>query len=583
MYRFIALTGLLIQPAFAQAQVQDTTLTRTVVVEQEYTPEIVDAAKVNVLPRVEPPTAVKSAVEYATILQPVADVPAAMLPVYEGESDEVHAKRGYARLGYGTHGNVDAYGSYLLPVSRRDKVRFDLGFDGNNGELDYYSNPLTAVPQLSFDPRQWCSRTYRTRLNAAYLHDFRRMELGINAGFGLLNYNLPPLGVHARNKHTDMQWGATLRTTDERPLSYSLGVDYRTFRTNYSRYEGVLEQNMLLKGTFSYLINETKSFGADVRLSNYRYTKLEEHDYFLLHGRPYYTYRTEDWQVDLGANIDLVSEHESHVNITPDVKFQYNLADGYVVYAKATGGVIANDFRRIFSESLYGYRIPEDGRFTTTREKINVALGARMSPLDELWIHLYGGYCKREGEIVNIYDTGSYSEAVVLNYLGLMNGGQESYAPGVTVIRNLFIMKQAAVSNAYVGFDVQYKYKDLFALNVETLWRKWSDKAMYHTGVHYFKPVFEAGVRMEIRPLPALLLEPGYRYAGYRQTYNDLYLPVKFRRDPVSDLYLQASYELKPDFRLYVRAHNLLNKKYEQQPYVYAQKTNLLLGVSVNF
>lgn len=35
----------------AQTQAKDTTLSRTVVVEQEYNPDIIDASKVNVLPR----------------------------------------------------------------------------------------------------------------------------------------------------------------------------------------------------------------------------------------------------------------------------------------------------------------------------------------------------------------------------------------------------------------------------------------------------------------------------------------------------------------------------------------------------
>ena len=36
----------------AQTQAKDTTLSRTVVVEQEYNPDIIDASKVNVLPKV---------------------------------------------------------------------------------------------------------------------------------------------------------------------------------------------------------------------------------------------------------------------------------------------------------------------------------------------------------------------------------------------------------------------------------------------------------------------------------------------------------------------------------------------------
>ena len=53
-------------PSSLQAQTtqpKDTTMTRTVVVEQEYNPDIMDASKVNVLPKVEEPTVSKKEVE----------------------------------------------------------------------------------------------------------------------------------------------------------------------------------------------------------------------------------------------------------------------------------------------------------------------------------------------------------------------------------------------------------------------------------------------------------------------------------------------------------------------------------------
>ena len=50
----------------AQTQPKDTTVNRTVIVEQQYNPDIMDAAKVNVLPKVEEPSVSKKEVEYAT-------------------------------------------------------------------------------------------------------------------------------------------------------------------------------------------------------------------------------------------------------------------------------------------------------------------------------------------------------------------------------------------------------------------------------------------------------------------------------------------------------------------------------------
>ena len=72
-------------PSALQAQTtqpKDTTMNRTVVVEQEYNPDIMDASKVNVLPKVEEPTVSKKNVEYATTFFPATSVPAGLMRPY---------------------------------------------------------------------------------------------------------------------------------------------------------------------------------------------------------------------------------------------------------------------------------------------------------------------------------------------------------------------------------------------------------------------------------------------------------------------------------------------------------------------
>lgn len=68
----------------AQTQAKDTTLSRTVVVEQEYNPDIIDASKVNVLPKVMPPTVSKKTVEYDATLAPAGNIPATTMEAYTG-------------------------------------------------------------------------------------------------------------------------------------------------------------------------------------------------------------------------------------------------------------------------------------------------------------------------------------------------------------------------------------------------------------------------------------------------------------------------------------------------------------------
>ena len=86
----------------AQTQAKDTTLSRTVVVEQEYNPDIIDASKVNVLPKVMPPTVSKKTVEYDATLAPAGNIPATTMEADTGAESPETAKRGSAGGGAGT-------------------------------------------------------------------------------------------------------------------------------------------------------------------------------------------------------------------------------------------------------------------------------------------------------------------------------------------------------------------------------------------------------------------------------------------------------------------------------------------------
>ena len=95
-------------------QPKDTTMNRTVDVEQEYNPDILDASKVNVLPKVEEPTVSKKEVEYATTFFPATSIPAdlhagASYNVFKGVSvyariNNILNKKYQYYLGYPTEG-----------------------------------------------------------------------------------------------------------------------------------------------------------------------------------------------------------------------------------------------------------------------------------------------------------------------------------------------------------------------------------------------------------------------------------------------------------------------------------------------
>ena len=106
---------------FAQ---QDTTMNRTVIVENEYNPTVMDASKINVMPKIEEPKAAKKNIDYATSLRPVSSWNyQAMSPVVrEWEADKAY--RGYFRAGYGNNGSNRGM-PYRLPIRERPATWLD--------------------------------------------------------------------------------------------------------------------------------------------------------------------------------------------------------------------------------------------------------------------------------------------------------------------------------------------------------------------------------------------------------------------------------------------------------------------------
>lgn len=89
--------------AYAQEQMPDTVLNRTVVVENQYNPEVMDAFKINVLPEVEEPAVPKRHIDYATSLRPFSAWSFTPMQAMTSDEKQPEAPRGYApcRIRYG--------------------------------------------------------------------------------------------------------------------------------------------------------------------------------------------------------------------------------------------------------------------------------------------------------------------------------------------------------------------------------------------------------------------------------------------------------------------------------------------------
>lgn len=529
--------------AQAQTQVKDSTVNRTVVVEQEYNPDIMDASKVNVLPKVEPPTVSKKEVEYDATLTPAGVIPATTMQAYTGKETQTKALPGYARLGYGNYGNLDVRANYLFTPSDKDRINLTFRMDGMDGKLD-----------LPDDGGDWNSYYYRTHAGMDYVHAFRKVDLNVAGNFDLSNFNFMPGTYDSKQKFTSGGVHFGVKSTDDGlPLRFRAETNLLFYErqsdiTLFDTKEGIVRTKADVSGS----ISDEQSVGLALGMDNVFYNGDWFDNYTALNLNPYYAFRNDDWKIRLGAHVDLAFGFGKQFRVSPDVSAEYTFSDSYTLYAQAKGGKLQNDFRRLETISLYGQMMQQED---ATYEQLNAALGFKASPAPGLWFNIYGGYQDLKNDLLQ-----------ATTYYGI----------DVPYDKFALLFRSGNTHNIYAGAEVSYAYKDIISFSASGIYRDWKISDEDFNRLLSFKPSLEANFRIDLRPVPVVLVSLGYQHITREESSSD-------KIDPVGNLYLSGSYELFKGISVYARANNLLNKNYQYCWGYPAEGINFLGGVSFQF
>ena len=515
----------------AQKAKKDTTMNRTVVVEQQYNPTIMDAQKVNVLPEVKELTSTPNEVEYDRTVAPATVLPGTAMAAYAGEEKQQQAKQGYLRLGYGSFGNLDVEGNYLFSLSPKDKLNLSLGVQGMDGDSYYpYGNTVNGSDD-------WDSRFYRTKAGIDYAHQFKTMEMNIGGNFGLSNFNYmpePTIANPRRQRLTSGDGHIGLKSTDESlPMQFSVETGVYVYGREYTYFMDSHDETMVrTKGDFTGEVTEGQHVGVAFEMNNMFYgaelydKKFE--DYTALSLKPYYEWAEEGlWKLHAGVNVDLAFGYGKKLRVAPDVRAEYIISDSYVLYANATGGQIVNDFRRL--EQLNPYGQIRHYQPLNSHEQLNALLGFKMSPATGLWFNIYGGYQKIKDDLVATTDVLSSA----------------TFAPAAYFNGN--------TSNFFAGLQTNYAYKDVFNFMVKGQYYNWDADDEFTL---QYKPQFRFDTQIGVRPIPALGVNLGYEFIKRETIYSGAY-----RAGNISNLNLSATYDLWKGVSIYARFSNLLSRK----------------------
>ena len=527
----------------AYAQQNNTELERTVVVENQYNPTVMDASKINVLPKVEEPSVPKSNIDYVTSLRPVSawNYQSMGLMPREQVADAIY--RGWCRAGYGTHGNVDVKAGYEGYVGSKDRLGVAASLDGWNGEL------------AGLNEEDWTSRLYDTRLGLDYRHSFRKTDLALGGYYRsqVFNYLYPLLADAPAGKQHQTMANAHIglaSTNQDMAVQFSGEIGMNYFKQKYpAGVEAGSETNFYAKGDIltPFL---GQSFGLALDLNTYSYAMGEMKNNTSLEMNPYYKMEYGDWRFRVGAHLDWWSGAENQMNVSPDLNVELNFLDSYVLYAQAGGGRENKSLMELTDVTPYWalaqpYLLP-------TYVTLDAQLGLKASPANGWWFNLTGGYQMREDDL----------------FFGVAD------EKGMTAA-----FAQADSKVAYGAAELKYDYKDLFDCTLKATYYHWDlskpkeqdDQVKQITLA--LKPELEVNAEVGMKPMSGLRVNVGYEYV---KRCEGLY-------DPISNLYLGADYALLKNLSVYGQIRNLMNKEYVRADAYPAQKMNALVGLSLRF
>ena len=572
MKKIAILAGMGLMSLVAAHAQQDSTLNRTVVVENQYNPTVMDASKINVLPKVEEPVVPKMHIDYATSLRPVSAWSHQTMAPIVREAGKENAYRGYLRAGYGNNGNVDARLGYLWDISKKDRLSLAASFDGWNGDLNRWS-----WDEHCFSDEKWTSRMYNTKVGLDYKHAFKKVDFKLGGDYHsrVFNYMIPRYfngdedpsfdGFFNKQHQTFANAYIGFASTDkDMPVQFEAQAGIRYFDEKYPArdYFGEItstETNLFVKGNVWKNLNEENSLGLGFNFDTYNQATDWADEVMAIEFNPYYAKKNDTWKVRVGAHLDWIGRDVSYSEdnydkfyVSPDVNVEYIFSDSYVLYAKAGGGRGISSLYELMTIAPYLV----EHSVAPTYMTLDAALGLKASPADGWWFNVSGGYQIREND-------------VCMSIVG----------------SSVFDMKNKVGDTKvfYATAELKHDYKDLFDFSLKGTYYNWKWDGDIPSGGSFssqethalsLKPELEVNAEVGFKPVQGLRINVGYDYV--KRCNDDC-------GDPVSNLYAGADYALMKNLSIFAQFNNLLNKEYVTISSFPAQGLNFLGGLSLRF
>jgi len=598
IYIAMLMAAFALNGAFAQ---DGKNLNKEITLEKDIAPLEKKAVKKNELPKVKKSTTTspKTQLGYSDLTTPI-EVPTSiptLLPYGYRTAHNFSDKRGYFDIGGGTQGNFRMDFGYRILNDEREKLGLWLN---HNSTWNSKNSSKAIYNDANRNKQKFNDNTIAVDYSRGLGNG--TLSMGAKGHIDVYNYyggwntiDIPVIAPAPYDWNKDKQtfvdfsldagWASHFMLRDA-PLRYQVGLQYghaaydKSFNDYYKHGAHDNWGVLTLGGTYD--INELTVAALNIKGEYLRRGSKaaldRDFDLFdevgMITLSPTYTIKRDMYKLQLGLNAHLSFSDGAVFRLSPNVRFNLALVDGFTLFANALGG------------KALGYRVPT--HFANHRyddpllmygsiyTPLDAEVGAKIGPFDGLSARVSLGYAivKDQPGILyrTNYETHAYLKGMMSTYMVMDGRGY------------------------YLNAEVAYKYRSLIEAKAAIKYAP-HDNEMFASDTHYngYKLGVDrastvANIDLKVTPWRPLTLNAGLEYRGGRMalfySYFDEQGTPHYQFENMRDainLHAGANYRLNSSVNLWLDANNLLNRRYDLLYGMGAQRIGVMVGAGFTF
>lgn len=604
VYMSLALSGVLF-PAMAQSG--DEELQKAIVVETDYQPELLKSTRLGTNPATLEEKQTKISLDYSDWAIPAKVDPLVVTQTVDdfAEKFKYSDKRGYATFGMGNYLNIVGNAGYR--IVDKDNTQFGVWLQHNS------TSGLTDGLYKNINEAYKYSRQYviEDRVGLDFSNVFSKGVLKAETSYHFDRFNYYGAGLrtpgNTRQMVNEFNINALWRgkSVNDNQVNYYIGVGYNYFGNKYGFWNttdangvlgnGLTENLLNLDGGAEFLLGDADFAGVDLgfQMLGYRNTKTLDvvfrdnqpsayHEMVLndaggksfgmLSVTPYYSHRTDNMNLRIGAHVDLSFDNGTFFRIAPDVRFDWEMSRMFSLYASATGGNEIHTFHNVAARNRY---VNPSLMLPTSYTLVDAEAGLNFGLFKGFTITPFVGFAVVRDALVTAFTSADNN----MNY------------PEPTAATTY---QAEDMNGAKMGLKTAYNYSDKVEFKAAYTFAPQGTKSGYQLADN--RPEHVVDAKLKVTPIRQLDLYVDYRFMGGRRVLNTHYYPMMGSEQPAtmmsemtidlgtfSDLGFGAAYRFSDMFSAYCRLNNLLNRHQQLYYGMYAQRFNFLVGAAVNF